>query len=340
MYSGLSQNNVKGRVKNVLHYRKPAFWIVLVAILICTIVAVCFLTNPQTEDYSEVETSSEEGVLSDSIDVPVEKPEEATEIQVQDTARTISLGDIDNNGVDDFVIAEEALESPLWKDKYYFRWTLVYNNEEIYTGYDGVICEFKAWCFDLDEDSNSEIFVRIFPHANSRPLEKYVVLKKTDDTWKELANSGDYHMDESGDGYGSNAFPIHGYVGKEHSAIMEIVCEGFDFIEVDTTKHYEKVMEDTKDEESLQDLYQYADAILHGDQYQMGNLIGQTCDWGIWSLRIDTIQNKTCIVATHGLESIKCAGYDTIGTVDIYFNYDASGEINILKMTFRPWEEE
>jgi len=37
---------VKERVKNVLSYKKPAFWVILVAILLTVVVAVCFLTDP------------------------------------------------------------------------------------------------------------------------------------------------------------------------------------------------------------------------------------------------------------------------------------------------------
>ena len=37
---------VKDRVKSVLNYKKPAFWIIVVAIIVSIIVAVCFLTNP------------------------------------------------------------------------------------------------------------------------------------------------------------------------------------------------------------------------------------------------------------------------------------------------------
>jgi len=40
---------VKERVKSVLHYKRPAFWVVVLSVLICTAVAVCFLTNPQRE---------------------------------------------------------------------------------------------------------------------------------------------------------------------------------------------------------------------------------------------------------------------------------------------------
>ncbi len=39
---------VKVRVKSVLHYKKPAFWIILLAVLVCAVTAVCFLTDPVT----------------------------------------------------------------------------------------------------------------------------------------------------------------------------------------------------------------------------------------------------------------------------------------------------
>lgn len=38
---------VKERVKSILHYRKPAAWLVTVAVCVCAVVAVCFLTNPK-----------------------------------------------------------------------------------------------------------------------------------------------------------------------------------------------------------------------------------------------------------------------------------------------------
>ncbi len=42
---------VKERVKNVLHYKKPAFWVVAASLVVCAVAAVCFLTNPaEAED--------------------------------------------------------------------------------------------------------------------------------------------------------------------------------------------------------------------------------------------------------------------------------------------------
>lgn len=37
---------VKERIKSVMHYKKPGFWILLAALVVTIVVAVCFLTNP------------------------------------------------------------------------------------------------------------------------------------------------------------------------------------------------------------------------------------------------------------------------------------------------------
>ncbi len=37
---------VKARIKSVLNYKKPAFWVIIAALVVTTALAVCFLTNP------------------------------------------------------------------------------------------------------------------------------------------------------------------------------------------------------------------------------------------------------------------------------------------------------
>ncbi|MBQ6689740.1 MAG: M56 family metallopeptidase, partial [Bacteroidales bacterium] len=37
---------VKDRVKSIMNYRKPTFWIIVTALVVCVVVAVCFLTDP------------------------------------------------------------------------------------------------------------------------------------------------------------------------------------------------------------------------------------------------------------------------------------------------------
>lgn len=43
------ESAVKGRVKSVLTYKRPAFWIIMLAALLCIGAAVCFLTDPKAE---------------------------------------------------------------------------------------------------------------------------------------------------------------------------------------------------------------------------------------------------------------------------------------------------
>ena len=42
--------SVKDRVKSVMNYKRPAFWVILVSVIACVVVAVCFLTNPREEE--------------------------------------------------------------------------------------------------------------------------------------------------------------------------------------------------------------------------------------------------------------------------------------------------
>lgn len=40
------ESGAKGRIKNILNYRKPSFWVVLIAAVAATVVGVCLLANP------------------------------------------------------------------------------------------------------------------------------------------------------------------------------------------------------------------------------------------------------------------------------------------------------
>ena len=45
---------VKVRVKSVMNYKKPTFWIVILAVIVCTIIAICFLTNPKSSTVYDI----------------------------------------------------------------------------------------------------------------------------------------------------------------------------------------------------------------------------------------------------------------------------------------------
>lgn len=49
------ETGVKERVKSVLSYKKPAFWIIIVAVIACITTAVCLLTNPKSYAASDLD---------------------------------------------------------------------------------------------------------------------------------------------------------------------------------------------------------------------------------------------------------------------------------------------
>ena len=39
------ETGVKGRVKNILSYKKPALWVIILTIIVCIVIAICFMTE-------------------------------------------------------------------------------------------------------------------------------------------------------------------------------------------------------------------------------------------------------------------------------------------------------
>lgn len=54
------ETGVKSRIKSVLNYKKPAFWLVLAAVIASVAVAVCFLTDPKREEQTQNPPAAEE----------------------------------------------------------------------------------------------------------------------------------------------------------------------------------------------------------------------------------------------------------------------------------------
>ena len=48
------ETGVKTRIRSVLNYKKPAFWIIIVSIILCAVVAVCFLTDPKSKKSTQL----------------------------------------------------------------------------------------------------------------------------------------------------------------------------------------------------------------------------------------------------------------------------------------------
>jgi len=60
------ETGVKERVRGVLNYKKPAFWVIIVAVVACIVVAVCFMTNPKSR-YYDITVKIPAGSESDTV---------------------------------------------------------------------------------------------------------------------------------------------------------------------------------------------------------------------------------------------------------------------------------
>lgn len=59
------ETGVKGRIKSVLNYKKPAFWVIVVAVVAVLITTVCFMTNPDKDDKESTTTTTESTTLGE-----------------------------------------------------------------------------------------------------------------------------------------------------------------------------------------------------------------------------------------------------------------------------------
>lgn len=409
------ETDVKGRIKNVLNYKKPAFWIICISVIACIAVAVCFLTNPKedkknsevvfgtyvkndaTEDpmlywsgltiyedgtftyspsvissymgagnwtidgdhvifndigmgdvrkevfryidgklyYAEAESATNsmwgladgtEYVLKTDVTAPVYDEKNENEEDSQKYSNGIEIGDIDYNGVDDFIIFEDGTFD---RDNS-FKWTLVLNGNEIYTAYNVLHCDFDVSFLDLDGDSSNEILILVYPHVNSASLTEFVVLKEKGDSWTELQKVSELNPN---DGY---AFPIKITMGEGIPISMNIACEGIDYVlNEDISRHYEIIAagDDYFDEDGS-----FARDILSGELYESGEEFAHISPYGIWEIKIDAENGMNCLVARHGIESNAWGKNDTYGSLDVWFNYDLSGKIRIFKIKYNPFD--
>ena len=78
--------SVKGRVKAMLKYKKPAFWVVAAAVTVCVIIVACFLTNPQKNESTGVSN-----IPSDAIENTTSGTPTSDEDSVADKGETTEL---------------------------------------------------------------------------------------------------------------------------------------------------------------------------------------------------------------------------------------------------------
>jgi len=60
------EGNTKGRIHNLANWKKPAFWVVLLAVVACVVLAVCLLTNPNSDNRIESLKYSSTSFINDT----------------------------------------------------------------------------------------------------------------------------------------------------------------------------------------------------------------------------------------------------------------------------------
>ncbi|MCH5344561.1 MAG: hypothetical protein J1E64_11025 [Acetatifactor sp.] len=85
---------VKERVKSVLNYKRPAFWIIVAAVIVCIIVAACFLTDPVKQYDTLVwaqELSTDDVLSADLVVFPQSTDKQFKSLSEDDISAMVSL---------------------------------------------------------------------------------------------------------------------------------------------------------------------------------------------------------------------------------------------------------
>lgn len=98
------ENDVKRRVKGIKNYKKPAFWVIAIAVIACIVVGICFITNPRSDKKDAVETSkTNETIVIDTTDISTKEAvsTQDTDAISEDVTETTNVTEADNEDTDD-----------------------------------------------------------------------------------------------------------------------------------------------------------------------------------------------------------------------------------------------
>ncbi|MEK4295151.1 M56 family metallopeptidase [Paenibacillus sp. FSL R5-0914] len=178
------ESNTKGRIKNILNYKKPAFWVVLVAIIVVAALCVGLISNPKNDpltvkDYAEqfMEqniTSYENSTNVKMVDSKITKLEKiasfddlfATPLEIWSLEYRLKPDDstkltMTENVVDGFITEEGSMGKPI----------LIFSIMNSTPQYLGVI---RSGENGLSTPAGQEMAVRVFLEANHQlPHETY-----------------------------------------------------------------------------------------------------------------------------------------------------------------------
>ncbi|MBR5897399.1 MAG: hypothetical protein IKZ39_07260, partial [Lachnospiraceae bacterium] len=237
-----------------------------------------------------------------------------------------SVGDLGGDGRTDYVI----LNGKDWE----------YTDLSLYIAGQGKIFEFKEDlgidevgplidAVDLDRDGEKEIVITILPKVNSAPLTEFAVIKEEGDCWKELEGFNDRESDYS--------FPLVMEHDKDYK--VKLSCEGLDkTVTFDVEENYNfwvKEAGEIRHEDAAWQARDYYENEIYSTP--SGTPVGYISAWGVWNIELGEYEGNPCLVAQQGVEGPD--KHDIWGCVDIYFDYDESGNMRVLDLTFNNSED-
>lgn len=153
------ETGVKERIKRVMNYKKPAFWIIITAVVACSVAIVCFFTTPSNSPgalpdihshaYVVEEVTYENGMYSFSViageNSPVYMVAEdmtlASQMEVSDAGQWAELGKLEDTTLTKENFDDLFKDSGFWTAKVNAKdirrntvnaWRLVYKQEILY----------------------------------------------------------------------------------------------------------------------------------------------------------------------------------------------------------------
>ncbi len=165
---------VKERIKTVLNYKKPTFWLVIVAIVALIAASVCLLTNPKGKPLKEMEYTSIAAYCEDTADIMVGDGEHFQEIADFDQELLDSLF---NLSISKHEISKNRSEN---RDKTH---TLILHDSNDYSLYilSGVVLEYHELGIKIHFNEN---FTEVWMNDGVKPTFSHKVLEP--ETAREL----------------------------------------------------------------------------------------------------------------------------------------------------------
>jgi hypothetical protein len=321
-----------------LHDKKPVFCVIVAALIVGAVAAVCFMTKPKSQEVSD--NGVENGVGTDNpaensakTDTTAENSEaEEPDINgyhwLSDELYTYELGDLDGNGISEYVEVNMANDLPDFGSTL----TIYWNENAIYEYNDLLVIDpGKAAYLDLDRDGEKELFFYFYPRVNSMPLVEYIVLKQNGDSWEPLEMiHGETMLD--------NGFPITVTRGEKAWEAV-IACVGLEKkVTYDVQLHYQDLQAERQYAIENNNSTEYVDELLLNyetefSQDAVNEICAETADWGIWKIAAGEFEGRPCLVATQEIQKDR---FDSWGETDVYFDYDESGNVRFLDIQFKP----